>query len=320
MPPLRLKVVESSRSTPAGANGKEPQGVGNLADRAYGARSALAAFAAVPVLAAPALAEPVNFAPHRAVYEITLARSTAGSGVSDMTGRMVYELTGSICEGFTQNMRFVTRSSNAEGAETINDLRTSSWEELAGKRLRFSSTQYQNDAIAEASQGDASRDRSADSAGDLAVTNVDLTRPAKKRVKMPGDVYFPMQHASALIEAARAGKTLFPANLYDGSEKGEKYYATTAVIGKKLEPGAVTKAASLKSAARLSALASWPMAISYFEAGKDKEDSPPVYELSFRYFENGVTSDLKIDYGEFALQGEMKELELLPQSKCPSVP
>ena len=58
------------------------------------------------------------------------------------------------------------------------------------------------------------------------------------------------------------------------------------------------------------------MAISYFETGKDKQDSPPVYELAFRYYENGITADLKIDYGEFAIQGEMKELEMLPVSKC----
>ncbi|MEQ1715354.1 MAG: cell envelope integrity EipB family protein [Hyphomicrobium sp.] len=303
-----------------------------MSDRTRTALSALLAaawsIAGATSGAWPAQAETVSFAPHRAVYEITLARSTAGSGVSDMTGRMVYELTGSACEGFTQNMRFVTRSSNSEGAETINDLRTSSWEETAGKRLRFSSTQYQNDVIAEASQGDASRDKAASSDAVDAAANpptnpavsVDLARPAKKQVKLPTGVYFPMQHAIALIDAARGGKTLVSANLYDGSEKGEKYYATTAVIGKKVEPGAVANAASLKSAARLAGIASWPMTISYFDTGKDKQDSLPAYELSFRYFENGVTNDLKIDYGEFALQGEMKELELLPASKCNAAP
>lgn len=249
-----------------------------------------------------------SFAPHRAIYEITLVRSTAGSGVTEMSGRMVYELTGSACEGFTQNMRFVTRSSNQEGAETINDLRTSSWEENAGKRLRFSSTQYQNELVAEASQGDASRDTGG--------TRIDLTRPAKKRLSLPADIYFPMQHAAALLDAAKAGKTLVSANIYDGSEKGERFYATTAVIGKKLEPGAVPNTASMKIGERLAPLTSWPMSISYFETGKEKEDTTPAYELSFRYFENGITSDLKIDYGEFAIQGEMKELEMLPVGKC----
>lgn len=253
----------------------------------------------------------VVFAPHRAVYEITLVRSLAGSGVTDMTGRMVYELTGSACEGYAQNMRFVTRSANSEGVETLNDLRTSSWEEFAGRRLRFSSSQYQNDALAEASQGDASRAK-----GDPSKTIVELTRPAKKHVQLTGNVYFPMQHAAALIEAARAGKALLTAKLYDGSEKGDKSYTTTAVIGKKSDTRAVANTASLKGAARLGGVPSWPISISYFEDGADKQDSPPSYELSLRYYENGVTTDLAIDYGAFAIKGELKELDMLPTSKC----
>lgn len=265
---------------------------------------------ALSALATPAAA--ASFLPHRAVYEISLIRSSAGSGVSEMSGRMVYELTGSTCEGYTQNMRFVTRSSNQEGTETVNDLRTSSWEEAGGKRLRFSSTQYQNDMIAEISQGDAAR--KGEGAGGI---DVELNRPAQKAISLPGAVHFPMQHAAALIDAAKEGKTLFAASIYDGSEKGEAYYDTTAVIGRKIEPGAGPKAVSVKAGEVLARSPSWPMAISYFQSGKDKDDAPPAYELSFRYYENGITSELKIDYGEFAIQGDMKELEMLPVSKCP---
>ena len=122
----------------------------------FGLRSFV--FAAALVAATPAVAaDVVHFAPHRAVYDITLTKSASGSGVAGMTGRMVYELTGSACEGYTQNMRFVTRMSSQDGTETINDLRNSSWEEAAGKRLRFSTTQYTNDVVVESSQGDAKR-------------------------------------------------------------------------------------------------------------------------------------------------------------------
>ena len=261
---------------------------------------------------ATAAEQPVQFAPHRAVYEIALANSAPGSGVADMSGRMVYELSGSACEGYTQNMRFVTRMTNQEGTETINDMRTSSWEELAGHRLRFSSSQYQDNAIAEASQGDAARDVTA------AGTRVDLVKPQKKSVKLPADIYFPMQHAATLIQSARSGQKILAANLYDGSEKGDKYYATTAMIGKKYAAGPLSALSGIKDGARLASLDSWPMAISYFELGKDKQDSLPAYELAFRYFENGVTSDLKIDYGDFAIKGDIKELTLLEPTSCPA--
>ena len=269
------------------------------------------AAAVLPLTAIPCLAaEPVHFAPHRAVYEISLTKSTSGSGVAGMTGRMVYELSGSACEGYTQNMRFVTRMSNQEGGDTLNDLRSSSWEEVAGKRLRFSSTQFQNDEIAEASQGDATRDKGATSA------IVDLVKPAKSHIALPAEIYFPMQHASALIQSAKAGQTLFAANVYDGSEAGNKYYTTNAVIGKKTDPAAHKITASIKDAARLASLQSWPMSISYFETGKDKQDAPPAYELSYQFYENGVTTGLQIDYGEFAIKGDLKQLTFLPETNC----
>src|SRR3990170_3439926 len=69
-----------------------------------------------------------DFRPHRAVYEITFDHATPGSGVADMSGRMVYEMTGSSCVEYAQNMRFVTRMTNQEGVAQINDLRTSSFE------------------------------------------------------------------------------------------------------------------------------------------------------------------------------------------------
>ncbi len=119
--------------------------------------------------------------------------------------------------------------------------------------------------------------------------NADLVKPQKKKLALPADIYFPMQHAAALIHSAKTGQSHLAANLYDGSEKGEKYYVTNAVIGKKYAQGAIANAAAIKDAAKLEGLASWPVAISYFETGKDKEDTPPAYELSFRYYENGVT-------------------------------
>ncbi len=42
----------------------------------------------------------------------------------------------------------------------------------------------------------------------------------------------------------------------------------------------------------------------------------PVYELTFLFFENGVSRKLFIDYGEFSLRGTLKEITFLEPSKC----
>jgi hypothetical protein len=261
--------------------------------------------------ASAALSEDVPFMPHRAIYDLSLGDSTPGSGVTGVVGRMVYELNGSACDGYTQNMRFVTVMTNQDGVDTVSDLRNSSWEEADAKKLKFSSTQYQNDELADSSQGDALRSK-----GSTPVVGVDLVKPAKKKVSLPTDIYFPMQHASTLVHAARSGQKMVTANLYDGSEKGEKYYLTNTIIGKSFGTGPSAAPGTFKGADTLAGVPSWPMAISYFEAGKDHEDQTPSYELSFRYFEDGVSTDLKIDYGEFSIKGALKELTFLPPGKC----
>ena len=57
-----------------------------------------------------AAAEFKGLTPHRAVYDITLVDARPGAGITELSGRMVYELTGSSCAGYTQKMRFVTRT------------------------------------------------------------------------------------------------------------------------------------------------------------------------------------------------------------------
>jgi len=260
---------------------------------------------------AHAAPDAVHFQPHRAVYDISFDHATPGSGVADMTGRMVYEMTGSSCAGYAQNMRFVTRMTNQDGAATINDLRTNSFEDLAAHQLKFSSTQYENQKLSESSQGSAGPATGATS------TEVKLTKPAKKTVKLPPDMYFPIQHSIALMGAAEAGKSMFTANLYDGSDKGEKFYETNAIIGPRAAPGSAEVADKVLNGDKLNGLASWPIAIGYFEPGPVRSEALPTYELAFRFYENGVSSKLYIDYGDFAIRGDLKELTFLDEEKCP---
>ena len=264
---------------------------------------------ALPLAAAGANAKVL--APHRAVYEITLDRSRGGSGVSDMSGRMVYELKGSECEGYTQTMRFVTRMTNQEGSTVLTDMRSSSTEDASARNFRFSSSQYKDSKLSESTDGGAAR------SGPSGEVKVELTRPERKEVQLKPNVFFPIQHSIALIAAAEKGNTVFQADLYDGSEKGQKVYATTAYIGRMHAAGYNKRLPAAKSGERLDGLKAWPVSISYFEPGSDKQDAAPSYELAFLYFENGVSRRLYIDYGEFAIRGSLKEIVFLEPGKCP---
>jgi hypothetical protein len=252
----------------------------------------------------------VKLVPHRAVYEMTLDSSRSGSGVTDLTGRMVFEITGSACEGYTQNMRFVMETTNRDGTSTVTDMRSSSWEDGNATRYRFTTSNWRDQEQTDGTAGNAQR------SGSDGEIKIDLTKPKATDLKLPAKVVFPVQHSRLLIEAGEAGRTVLEADLYDGSDKGEKVYATTAVIGRQLtaEPAGVK--AKVKNAERLAGVVSWPVSISYFDQGKEKEDSLPVYEISFRYYANGVSENLLIDYGDFSIKGALKDIEFTETARC----
>ena len=56
------------------------------------------------------------------------------------------------------------------------------------------------------------------------------------------------------------------------------------------------------------------MTISYFTAGSG--DQRPAYAISFELYENGISRALKLDYGDFALKGELQSLDILPATPC----
>ena len=250
------------------------------------------------------------FVPHRAIYDLSLDGTQSGSAVTGVNGRIVYELSGNACEGYAQSMRFVTQTVNQEGDLQTTDLRTSSWEEVPAKRLRFSTSTYQNEMLAEQTQGVATRK---DARGGA---TVDLTRPQKRQAKVEGDVYFPIQHSMAVIKAAREGRTILSADLFDGSETGDKAYSTSTAIGRQAKPGAGAVVSLAKGGSDLDRIPSWPISVSYFAATQGPGDAVPLYETSYRFHENGVTSSLRINHGDFAIKGELKELTYFEPSPC----
>lgn len=269
---------------------------------------ALAVTPATAAINVPA-AELGALAPHRAVYEMALGEARGASGVNGLEGRMVFEFTGSPCEGYTLNMRLVTQVTDGQGESTMTDLRSSSWEQADGQKFSFNSTQYLNQKLNETTSGRAVR------AASEAPGQVILAKPAKTQVKLPKGVLFPTQHSLALLTSAQAGERMLQARIYDGSDKGEKVYETTAFIGKPVPPGTEKEIEPVATAGGLQNMLSWPISISYFE-GTSKEEILPAYQLNFRLYANGVSRKLSIDYGEFSIEGTLKSLEYLRADDC----
>lgn len=269
-------------------------------------KNSRAVFAAILVAdltsAAAAFAEATPpLASHRAVYELTLDRSSGSKAPAQARGRIVFEFAAS-CDGYVQNFRQITELQPAEGATKLSDMISSTYEALDASELRFNVETKVDNRIAEASDGKARRDKG----GRIAV---DLTKPRRGHVDLDGPALFPSEHLLHIIDAARRGEQFLEARVYDGTGGGDKTFETLTVIGKAIETPAPEKAA-----AALTGMKRWRVAVSYFESGK--RDGQPVYVLSFDAYENGISRGMSLDYGDFTLKGEMKELAIQPATVC----
>jgi EipB-like len=265
----------------------------------------LAVLTCLSLSSVPVLADALPLVPHRAAYELTL-HSTRGKGVTTVSGRIGLEFTGNACEGYATNFRQVTEISDGEGKSQNSDMRLTTFEGGDGRMLRFNSEKRTGGARLEVTSGQAER---AEDGG----LSVDIRQPKQTKMDVDGVAVFPTDHMIRLIAAAKKGDRIMEVRIYDGSDGGEKIYDTTAVIGNPVAAdGRPVEEASEK--AGLKTMPRWPVSISYFEPGNGERT--PVYVLSFDLFENGVSGALKLDFGDFALKGELKRLELLKPVEC----
>ncbi len=278
------------------------------------ARLGFVAIFAVAMLGGAALAQgpagSVKLAPHVAVYDLKLTSSRGKRALEAVRGRIVYDFSGSACDGYALNFRQVTELDSGEGKVALSDLRTATWEQGDGKSFRFKSQNYIDQKQISEVDGRADRARTQ--------VAVKLTKPSDKKFDA-GAVVFPTEHMRLLIEAAHAGRNLLEIAVYDGSESGEKIYQSLSVIGKRIEPDRKPEDAA---AARdeLAGLARWPVTISYFDKVEKKTDDAgeqtPIYAISFEMYENGISRALRLDYGDFVIDGKMSSLEVKPAKAC----
>lgn len=261
-----------------------------------------AIFMASPVTL-PAMAGSATLGTHRAVYDLSLSSASERSGISGMSGRMVYEFNGSVCEGFTVSFRFV--SEFATGDDTrVTDQQTTTYEDVRSRTFRFVTRSFINQSLDREVRGSAKA-----GGGGLAVT---LEQPEERALEI-APAMFPTEHMAELIRRANSGERFYESRIFDGSDDGDRSMITTTIVGARQGPASGDKEAA--AAGEFADDAFWPVSMSYFEESASG-DSLPVYSIAFKLYGNGVTRDLIMDYGDFVLEGRLAQLEMFEPALC----
>lgn len=252
-------------------------------------------------LAAAAEPAAARLVPHKAVYALTLGDLRSTASVVEAAGRFDFEWQ-DVCDGWTVNQRFRLALLYEDGLSVRYGWSLSSWESKDGRRYRFFLRRFDGSGEASAMRGEA--ELGPDGSGRAV-----FHEPARREVTLPAGTLFPTHHTLHVLERAEDGSAPVWSLLFDGSDE-EGHYGVSAAPSQRLPPTAPVQLPS----PLLQGVPSWRVDLAYYEA--DAGAAEPEQEQALRLFANGVVDELRLDYGEFALDADLAELSPLPRPDC----
>lgn len=259
-------------------------------------RLAVMAAALTGLLACAAPARATDLAAHRAIYQLKLDHARSGD-IGGATGTMAYEVQDA-CDGWATRQRLQMTITNRDGQDVQMQSDYTTWESKDGLQLRFRMRQTTDQAVTSDLAGNATLP----AAGEPGAAH--FTSPEDAIKKLPAGTLFPMMHTVALLRAAAGGQKFVAVPLFDGTSAAGAQDSSIVISGWGDRPGGPTELAGVPSGR---------FHIAFFNPGPDSQE--PDYEVSMRYWDNGVADDLTMNFGDFSMAGKLAEFRLLP-AKC----
>lgn len=245
-------------------------------------------------------------APHKALYNIELVSTKSGSQIVNVSGQMLYEWQPS-CDAWTSNHRFNLSYEYADSPAMRITSDFSTYETYDGRSLNFSSQRKRDGRLFEELRGQATIDENGKG-------TALYTKPKGLEFELPEGALFPAGHTLGVLDAIARGKKFYKAVIFDGSDEQGPVEVNT-FIGDIVDvlalhpdlPEEVDRAL-LVSPGRKVRLAFFPLS---------GEESTADYEMSMVFHDNGVVSEMHVEYDDFSIRQNLIALESL-ENACES--
>jgi hypothetical protein len=256
---------------------------------------------AMPVFAGPAAIAPMveknsGIAPHKALYDIKLTGIKSGSQIVNISGQMLYEWQPT-CDGWLANHRFNLMYEYADSEPMRISSDFSTFESFDGKTLNFTSQRKRDGQLFEEFRGNAQYQENGKGEATYSLPN-------GLEFKLAEGSMFPMQHTVNVLKAIKEGKKFFRATVFDGADE-EGPVDINAFIGKPIAASAIKGGKGLD--AGLLASPAHDVRLAFFPVKDESETSD--YEMNINLHENGVVSDMNIEYDDFSISQKLLALE-----------
>ncbi len=248
--------------------------------------------------------EDPKIAPHKALYKIEMVSKRSSAQVLNISGEMYFEWKPG-CDAWTTDHRFNLLYEYADSPPMRITSDFTTYERYNAESFDFNSRRRRDGDLYEELRGRATL---AQGEGGRAV----FTLPEGLTFDLSPDVLFPMAHTVSVLKAARDGKKMFIATIFDGSDE-EGPAEVTAFIGKQVNALARISPDPTINAALVNTPA-WRVRLAFFPLSSTESDSD--YEMDVVLHDNGVISDMVVDYKDFSVSQKLAGLEALPAIAC----
>lgn len=243
-----------------------------------------------------------ELASHRALYGMTLHFARSGSEISSVVGKMAVEWSRT-CAGWTfEHQSLIDVTFNVRDPVRLSTNATS-WESLDGLQYRFSIRNLTNGKVTERVEGVA---QLVASGGPGRVT---FTAPKGRTMKLPAGTMFPARHSVELIALAARAPTMVTRTVFDGMSF-DGAFQLSAALGAPVTRGA-------DGGKELQALAGrryWPVQLAFFPVASPA--AAPEHEVGMHMYDNGISDELLVSFGEFTVRARLSKLEILKPRVC----
>lgn len=244
----------------------------------------------------------VDLQPHRAIYRMVLANDARHSDVVSADGLMVYRFARS-CDGWTVESQSFLRLLYADDSQTETLWSFASWESKDGRRYRFHTRYDQDGKTIEKLEGRATLNK-VGGAG-----RARFSQPPNKVISLPSGTLFPTEHVRRMIVAAERGKHRLKRVVFDGLSS-DSPNLVNAVFGPLARETAEAQAKTM----RIPVKPAWWTRIAFFPLAN--RDELPDFEMAANYRSDGIADRIVQNFETFALEVQVKDMELLPPPDC----
>ena len=238
---------------------------------------------------------------HEASYQISLNKAKKKTNIIDVKGKSIYRLQ-SQCHGWEtkEDFSIVFFFSNGDFTKIENIFET--FETYDGKSFQFYLYEKVDDIEKENFYGFANL------LEEKRKSELVFISDKEKNINISNTVNFPINHLKKLIYEAKQNNKIYQSQIFLGSELNVGEKIITAIIGLPKKSKKIFKNINLIEENY------WPINLAYFNPKSEKNE--PEFNIYADLQENGLITEFRIDYEEFSIRLDLKNVNEVQAKKC----